>query len=197
MLNRTVKVSIVSAAVLLSALSVGDRAVAGPFDFITKPLEDVNKTIEGANDTQKKAKSTSENLRGVLGVSDSNKGTSMESIKMEPSTGMEGNGSSKKTSANSQPDNDLFSIYGDWYKSLSPSGKKAVTWLTSKYAEDSSLNFKAFKSSDVYKKMNAQDKQKADAIFFKFNEVTKVAAPQKDKFLSFAFCVNSGSNNCK
>jgi hypothetical protein len=200
MSHRTVKISIVSAAILLSAAVTGDRAFANPFGFINDTLKSVNQTVESVSNTQKNVNSTQDNLRGFLGLpageSKNGGATGMGgTTSLGPTEGMAASGSAKPA----QGDNggSLFGVYADWHQSLPANGKKVLGWLVSKYAEDNAVNFKTFKGSDIYKKLSASDKSQADALFFKFNEVMKVAAPQKDKFLSFAFCLNSGSKTCK
>ena len=97
----------------------------------------------------------------------------------------------------SAPSTDIFDIYGSWYGAMSPAEREVVRILVSDYAEDKQLFFSDFKQSPEYKSLSTSAKSSASAIFFKFREVIVNAAPNKDKFLAFAFCLGGGSTKCR
>jgi hypothetical protein len=136
---------------------------------IFSDLDRINQDINGTKGKIDNAGSTINGLGKLLGVGNNN-----------------GSG---------DPSTQVLYVYADWYKTMSPLDKEVVNMLTTEYAEKGSLDFAGFKATNFYRIKNTQDKQRISGIFFKFNEVIKVAP--KDKFLAFAFCINGGSTNCK
>jgi hypothetical protein len=169
------QIGILSAILLASSCVMSATpAQAGIFDLfnqINSTVNDANRTLNNVRGTTENTTSTFNNLTNLLGVGKSN--------------------------TTEDPSVQVLSIYGDWYKSMSPADKEIANALTAEYAEKGALSFASFKSSDLYKAKNPQDQQKASATFFKFSEVVKNVGAQKDKFLAFAFCVNGGSTTCK
>ena len=92
---------------------------------------------------------------------------------------------------------DIFDIYSSWYKSISPSEREVVNALVTEHAEDKQLSFAIFNKSTRYAALSSGAKSQANVIFFKFKEITVVTAPIKERFLAFAFCLNSESTRCK
>jgi hypothetical protein len=41
-----------------------------------------------------------------------------------------------------------------------------------------------------------QEQQKIASLFFKLSEIIKATEGDKNRFLAFAFCINSGASNC-
>jgi hypothetical protein len=178
-LSNSVKISALMLLVSTSWIAVSEKpAQAGPFDFlnqINSTINDVNNTVNGIKGTGANTNNALGNLTDLLGVGKS----------------------SSPAAAAADSTAQVLSVYADWYKAVSPVEKEIINSLTSEYAEQGSVNFAAFKASDLYKGKTSQEKQKASALFFKYSEVIKAVGPQKDKFLAFAFCVNGGATNCK
>ena len=91
----------------------------------------------------------------------------------------------------------ILDIYSKWYTSMIPANQEIVNWLTTEYAEDRAITFATFSKTPLYESKSKQERLKVSVTFFKFSEVIKAVGPQKDKFLAFAFCMNSGSTDCK
>jgi hypothetical protein len=91
----------------------------------------------------------------------------------------------------------IFDMYAAWYKGLSPSDKEVVSFLVMEYAQNKMTSFEQFSQSNWFKQKDMQGQQQAGALFFKFNEVVNATGSEKTKFLAFAFCVNSGQQNCQ
>lgn len=158
----------------LSGLTLISTAVkpaqADFFSDLQSTINGVNGAVTGAREVHGATTSTLNNLNGLgslLGVGPS------------------------------APSTDILDIYGSWYGSMSPSEKEVTKALIAEYAEDKQLNFSQFKKSPEYRALSSQAKSTASAIFFKFKEVSTAAAPVKDRFLAFAFCLGGGSTKCK
>jgi hypothetical protein len=163
--------SFLSGLVLISlSLAAVRPAHAGFLDGITDAIRGVNNTVDGVKDTHSNLTGTARNI-GSLGTL----------LGIGPSA----------------PSTDLFDIYGSWYGAMSPSEKEVVKALVNEFAEDKQLSFAEFKKSPEYGTLSSQAKSSASALFFKFKEVSAAAAPVKDKFLAFAFCLSGGSTKCK
>ncbi len=184
-LSNYVKISAFTLFVATGCVALAERpAQAGPFDFldqINKSVRDVNGTVNGIKNTGAETNNAIGNLTDLLGVGKS----------AAPAAGT-------AAGATADPSAQVNTAYASWYQGMSPAEKEIANALTSEYAEKGALSFAAFKASDLYKATKTpKEKQAASALFFKYSEVVKVAAPQKDKFLAFAFCVNGGGTSCK
>ncbi len=165
-------VSILSGLTLVSAsfATAIPPAHADFFSDIQNTINSVNGAVTGAKDVHGATTSALTNLGGLGSL-----------LGIGPSA----------------PSTDIFDIYGSWYGSMSPSEKEVVKVLISEYAEDRQPSFSEFKKTPEYSSLSTSAKSTASAIFFKFKEVSVNAAPVKDKFLAFAFCLGGGSTKCK
>jgi hypothetical protein len=174
---NSISIAALSLLVAVSTVTISSKsAQAGPFDFIDQingKAKELNSTVNDLRQTGENTKSAIGNLSDLLGVRKSS------------------------TPSSADPNVQALGIYADWYKEMSPSEKEIVNVLTTEYAEKGAIDFASFKATDLYKSKPAAQKTKASALFFKYNELIKAIAPQKDKFLAFAFCVNGGGTNCK
>ena len=177
--NYAVKISALTLLVATSCVTLHQSpAQANPFGF----LDQINKTVNDVNGTVNSVKGTSANTGSAIGNL----------------TNFLGIGASSAPAANADPATQVNGAYAAWYKGMTPAEKEIANALTSEYAEKGVLDFATFKSTDLYKAAKtSQEKQAVSSMFFKYSEVVKAAAPQKDKFLAFAFCVNGGSTTCK
>jgi hypothetical protein len=169
---KNLTVSILSGVTLASAsfATAIPPARADFFSDIQNTINSVNGAVSGARDVHGATTNALTNLGGLGSL-----------LGIGPSA----------------PSTDIFDIYGSWYGAMSPSEKEVVKVLVSDYAEDKQMSFSEFKKSPEYGSLSAQAKSTASAIFFKFKEVSASAAPVKDKFLAFAFCLGGGSTKCK
>jgi hypothetical protein len=171
-LNNTTKFlpALLTIGISLTTITQPAQANFEFLDNINNTLNGVNTTINNVKDTQKNTSATLNNLTDLLGV---------------------------RPPVNNDPSDQILEIYSKWYASVTPADKEIVNWLTTQYAEDRSITFGDFTKTPLYQSKSEQERLKVSATFFKFSEVIKAVGPQKDKFLAFAFCVNSGSTNCK
>jgi hypothetical protein len=174
-LNNTTKFlpALLTIGISLTAVTKPAQAGFGFLDDINSTLREVNTTIDTVKSTQQNTSVALTNLSNILGIAQPANSNSID------------------------PTTQALDIYSKWYTSMTPSHKEIVNWLTTQYAEDLPITFAAFKKTPLYENNSEQDRPKIAITFFKFSEVIKIVGPQKDKFLAFAFCVNSGSTNCK
>jgi hypothetical protein len=175
-LNHTSKFlpSLLTIGISLTAITQPAQAGFGFLDDINSALRDVNSTIDTVKSTQQNTSVALTNLSNLLGISPS-----------------------ANNNNSTDPTTQVLDIYSKWYTSMNPAHKETVNWLTTQYAEDLPITFAAFIKTPLYESKSEQDRPKIAVTFFKFSEVVKTLGPQKDKFLAFAFCVNSGATNCK
>ncbi len=174
-LNNTTKFlpALLTIGISLTAITQPAQAGFGFLDDINSALNDVNSTLGSVKNAQQSTSVAINNLSNILGIA-------------QPAT-----------SNSSDPTTQILEIYSKWYTSMTPTDKEIVNWLTIQYAEDLPIAFATFKKTPLYENSSEEDRPKIASTFFKFSEVIKTVGPQKDKFLAFAFCVNSGSTTCK
>jgi hypothetical protein len=90
----------------------------------------------------------------------------------------------------------LFRLYATWYKSLSSSEQKLVSWLTLEYAKSQDMTFNIIASREGFAEKSLQEQANIGHIYHKFDAIYKAIGEDKSIFFAFAFCVNSGSDSC-
>jgi hypothetical protein len=143
-------------------------------------LDSVNSVIRGVNNTTETVRGTAytvNNLNSLLGIS--------------PGQNNRGNGDSAASI------DQVLGVYETWYKGLPEADKGIVSQFVMAYATEQTPTFATIAGSDWFKTKTPQEQQKVGELFFKFNQIVQASASDKNQFLSFAFCVNNGSPNCK
>jgi hypothetical protein len=169
---KSATLSLLSSLTLLgiSSTATTEPAHADLFSDLKRNVEWVNGTLDNATE-----------LHGSVVRGMNNLGNLARSLGLSPQA----------------PSSDIFDIYSSWYKSMSPCDREVVKALLTEYAEEKQLSFSTFNKSADYTALSPLAKSKASAIFFKFKEISTFAAPVKDRFLAFAFCLNTESKHCK
>jgi hypothetical protein len=166
--------ALLTIGISLTAITQPAQAGFGFLDDINSALHEVNSTLDSVKNAQQSTSVALNNLSNILGIA-------------QPTN----------NNNSTDPIAQILDIYSKWYTGMTPANQEIVNWLTTEYAEDRPITFGTFSKTPLYESKNKQDRIKVSVTFFKFSEVIKVVGPQKDKFLAFAFCMNSGSTNCK
>lgn len=175
---------------LVLFLSIGQPAQAGPFDEINRTIQGVNGTIRDFRGTVENTGATVNSLRSLLGT---------------PGSGSNSENSSRQSQqqSNSAPAldaadmNEVFALYRNWYTAMPTSDRTVVAQLVTAYASGSRPSFSSFSANDWFQQMPLQQQQRAGELFFKFQKIMDTVGNQRDSFLAYAFCVNSGSQSCE
>ena len=168
------KVWISTGVLVLSTVCFSPMAsLANPFGGINRVLNGVNGTVNGVNGTVNNTTRTIDNLNNILGI----------------------DGKSSNSNSNDST-KQVLDVYETWYKGLSTSDQEMVSWLVMEYARDNRVTFNTISKNEWFLQKNPQEQKKAAALFFKVNEIFKAAGNDKDRFLAFAFCVNTGGQKC-
>jgi hypothetical protein len=175
-LKNTSKIipALLTIGISLTAITQPAQAGFGFLDDINSALHEVNSTLDSVKNAQQSTSVALNNLSNILGIA-------------QPTN----------NNNSTDPTAQILDVYSKWYTGMTPANQEIVNWLTTEYAEDRPITFGTFSKTPLYESKNKQDRIKVAVTFFKFSEVIKVVGPQKDKFLAFAFCMNSGSTNCK
>lgn len=161
-----------SSVFLFSAICLSSLpSLANPFGSIERTLNGINGTINGVNGTVNNTTRTIDNLNNVLGIDG-------------------------RSSNSDDPTEQVLDIYQTWYKGLSASDQEIVSWLVMEYARNNAVTFETLSTSEWFLQKNLQEQQKVAALFFKVNEIVTATGGEKSRFLAFAFCVNSGGQEC-
>ncbi|MCG6137059.1 MAG: hypothetical protein MET45_20900 [Nostoc sp. LLA-1] len=153
-------------ALILSSL-YQRPASANPFRF----LQDINNTIRTIDSTVKTTNTSIQNLSNTLGI-------------QSPGTNSK------------DPTQQLLGVYETWYKGLSSSDQEIVAWLVMQHAKSQTVTFETISNSEWFLQKPITDQSQVSSLFFKLQQVIDASAHERSRFLSFAFCVNSGGNNC-
>jgi hypothetical protein len=165
-------------AVSLSAFWFNQAPSLAQFEGVLHTIDRVNHTINSANQTINGVRGTVNNLQGTASNLSNFLGV-------------------RPQSNSSDPTQQVFDVYETWYKDLSASDKDIVSQFVMSYASNQMLSFEQIAQSDWFNQKNKQEQLQIGALFFKFNGVVEATRGQKIKFLAFAFCVNSGGQQCK
>ncbi|MFP4123264.1 hypothetical protein [Coleofasciculus sp.] len=142
------------------------------------PLEEIDDIIDSINDGIEKINRTGETIDEItdfLGIDEEDEDD-------------EDDQSNKKEK--------LFRLYATWYKGLSPSEQRLVSWLTLEYAKNQDMTFNIITSREGFSEKPLQEQAKIGHIYHTFDAIYKAVEEDKSIFFSFAFCVNSGSDSC-
>jgi hypothetical protein len=90
----------------------------------------------------------------------------------------------------------VLEIYEAWYGTLSGDDKETVSWLVMQHARNQNVTFETISSSEWFMEKPIAEQSHVSSIFFKLQQVIDSTADDKDRFLAFAFCVNSGAEGC-
>jgi hypothetical protein len=143
------------------------------------PLEEIDDIIDSINDGIEKINRTGETIDEI---------TDFLGIGGDDEEDDEDDQSNKKEK--------LFRLYATWYKGLSPSEQRFVSWLTLEYAKNQDMTFNIITSREGFSEKSLQEQAKIGHIYHKFDAIYKAVEEDKSIFFSFAFCVNSGSDSC-
>ncbi|UBF29340.1 hypothetical protein K9N68_16785 [Kovacikia minuta CCNUW1] len=152
-------------------------ALAGDiFTTIDRAINTIDRTINKVEGTVQFATAAVNRLTKLLDIKPTSSGSSVS-----------GNTTTEQ----------VLNIYQTWYKGLSAPEQEIISWLVMEYARDREVTFATISSSEWFMQKPLQQQQLIGGLFFKLNEIVKVVSNEKSKFLSFAFCVNSGGQGCK
>jgi len=168
--------SFISFGLICSVTFSQSPALALPLDEIDDIIDSINDGIEEINRTGETINEITDFL-GIDGDDDD-----------EEDEEDEDDQSNKKEK--------LFRLYATWYKSLSPSEQRLVSWLTLEYAKNQDMTFTIITSREGFSEKPLQEQAKIGHIYHKFDAIYKAVEEDKSIFFSFAFCVNSGSDSC-
>ncbi|MEQ8540640.1 MAG: hypothetical protein RIB93_24685 [Coleofasciculus sp. D1-CHI-01] len=146
------------------------------------PLEEIDDIIDSINDGIEEINRTGETINEItdfLGIDGDDDEEDEED---------EDDQSNKKEK--------LFRLYATWYKGLSPSEQRLVSWLTLEYAKNQDMTFNIITSREGFSEKPLQEQAKIGHIYHTFDAIYKAVEEDKSIFFSFAFCVNSGSDSC-
>ncbi|MGC1307682.1 MAG: hypothetical protein WA885_10660 [Phormidesmis sp.] len=162
--------SFVSATCIL--LSTQVSASANPFGGILDAVNQVNRTVNSVDRTINGTRYTINSLSETLGLNSSAAGNSDD------------------------PTTQVLQLYQSWYKDLDASEQETVSWLVMENAKNQVVGFDTVSSSDWFLQKPAADQSQVAATFFQLQSLLDASAQDRNRFLGFAFCVNSGSESC-
>jgi hypothetical protein len=162
--------SFVSAACIL--LSTQVSASANPLGGILDAVNQVNRTVNSVDQTINGTRHTINSLSGTLGLDSSAAGDSGD------------------------PTVQVLQLYQSWYGDLSPTDQETVSWLVMENARNQTVGFDTVSSSDWFLQKPAEEQSQVAATFFQLQSLLDASAQDRNRFLGFAFCVNSGSESC-
>ncbi len=127
--------------------------------------------------------------RGTSAITNSIEQSLFDALNLDPNS--VGNSSSTANSGDQ-----IFKIYEAWYGSLSGTDKETVSWLIMQYARNQAITFETISSTEWFMKKPTTQQSQISSVFFKLQQVINASANNRDRFLAFAFCINSGNGNC-
>lgn len=145
------------------------------FNTIDRTVNEVDSTIRQIDGTVRNVSGTIDNLTHTLGLESRD---------------------SRGSVSEAGTTNEILDIYQEWYEKLTPPEQEIISWLVIEHARDREVDFNTISSSEWFLQKPLQEQQLISSLFFKLNEIMKAVANEKDRFLTYAFCVNSGSSTC-
>lgn len=100
------------------------------------------------------------------------------------------------SSGNANSGDQVLRIYEAWYGSLSDTDKETVSWLIMQHARNQTVTFETISSTEWFMQKPIAEQSQVASVFFKLQQVIDASANDRGRFLAFAFCVNSGTQNC-
>ncbi len=174
---RTFRHSLLSATLVLALYQTA--ASANPFRIIEDALNTINRgasTLDNTTNTLNRANSSVDRLLDSLGLSSDEAGNSL--------------GDSGST-------DQVLAVYEAWYGTLSTTDKETVSWLIMQHARNQTVTFETISTTDWFMQKPIAEQSQVSSVFFKLQQVIDASADDRDRFLAFAFCVNSGAQNCE
>lgn len=159
------------------SLSVIGSVTFLPASILAFPLEEIDDILDTINDGIEQINRTGDTIDEItdfLGIDGDDDGDDDADSKTEK----------------------IFRLYATWYKGLSRSEQRLVSWLTLEYAKNQDMTFNIITSREGFSEKPLQEQAKIAHIYYKFDAIYKAVEEDKSIFFSFAFCVNSGSDSC-
>jgi len=100
------------------------------------------------------------------------------------------------SAGNTGSDDKVLRIYEAWYGDLSGTDKETVSWLIMQHARNQTVTFETISSTEWFMQKPIAEQSQVASVFFKLQQVIDASANDRGRFLAFAFCVNSGTQNC-
>lgn len=136
------------------------------------PLRDIIDVVDGVNSTINGTNHSFNSLRETLGL---------------------GSGSSVNSN---DPTGQVLLIYKEWYSELPDDEQETVSWLVMENARSQDVTFDTVSDSDWFLQQTSAQQSKVAANYFQLQDLLDASAQDRNRFLRFAFCVNSGSQSC-
>lgn len=169
-LSKLIITSFVSASCIVLVSQVS--ASANPFGGILDAINGVNSTINSVSNTINGTKYTVDSLSETLGLSSGTVGNSND------------------------PTRQVLELYQAWYTDLDATDQETVSWLVMENARNQVVTFDTVSGSEWFLKKPVEEQSQVAATFFQLQSLLDASAQDRNRFLGFAFCVNSGNENC-
>lgn len=157
-------------------LSTQVAVYANPFNSIINTINSVNSTIRSLDSTINGTSHTINSLTDTLGISlDSDKANSI---------------------SEAESTEQVLQVYEIWYGDISPEEQEIVSWLVMEHARNQTVTFDTIATSDWFLQKPVQEQSQVSATFFQLQNIIDATAQDRNRFLAFAFCINSGNENC-
>lgn len=169
-----IKIGYVNVAATVCALALIQTQVsANPLRGILDTVNEVNSTINSVDSTINGTNHSVNSLRETLGLESSSP------VDSNDSTGQ------------------VLLLYKEWYSELPADEKETVSWLVMENARSQSVTFDTVSNSDWFLQKTSAEQSKVAANYFQLQQLIDASAQDRNRFLGFAFCVNSGSQSCE
>jgi len=100
------------------------------------------------------------------------------------------------SSGNAGSNDQVLRIYEAWHGTLSSTDKETVSWLIMQHARNQTVTFETISSTEWFMQKPIAEQSQVASVFFKLQQVIDASASDRGRFLAFAFCINSGTQNC-
>ncbi|MEN8443877.1 MAG: hypothetical protein ABG776_02570 [Cyanobacteria bacterium J06555_13] len=162
--------SFVSAACILAFTPIS--VSANPFNNILNTINGVNNTVNSIDNTINGTRYTINSLSETLGIN------------------------SDAAGGGDDPTGQVLQLYQAWYTDLEPTEQETVSWLVLENAKGQVVTFDTVSSSDWFLQKPVEEQSQVASTFFKLQSLLDASAQDRNRFLGFAFCVNSGNEDC-
>jgi ABC-type multidrug transport system fused ATPase/permease subunit len=153
-------------------------ASANPFDSINDILnivDDANRVLDRTNTTIDRTSGSVDRLFDTLNLSPDTVNTSV---------------------SGENSIDQVLRIYEAWYGTLTPNDKETVAWLVMQHARSQTMTFETLSSSEWFLQKPVDEQMQVGNVFFKLQQIIDETVNERERFLAFAFCVNSGQQSC-
>ncbi|MBD2028198.1 hypothetical protein [Leptolyngbya sp. FACHB-711] len=182
MLNKYKLLVVAGVSSIISLGFAQMPASADPLSGLTNMLNTINRAVGSVDSTVQQLDGTVKNVSGTVD-------------NLTRTLGLQSRGSGGSVSE-ADTTKQILDIYQEWYKQLNPPEQEIISWLVMEFARGREVTFDTISSTEWFQQKPLQEQQLIGSLVFKLNEITKASANEKDRFLTYAFCVNSGSSNC-